>query len=52
MAIALEAKVIDVDTEAHQLSLKDPSGNIITLTIREEVANLENVKVGDTVSKA
>jgi hypothetical protein len=49
MAIALEATVVDVDTEAHQLSLKGPAGKIVTLTIREEVATLENVKVGDTV---
>jgi len=33
----------------HRLSLKGPAGNIVTLTIREEVATLENVKVGDTV---
>jgi hypothetical protein len=49
VAIALEATVIDVDTEAHQLSLKGPAGKIVTLTIREDVATLQNVKVGDTV---
>jgi hypothetical protein len=49
VAMALESKVVDVDMETHQLSLKGPAGNIVTLTIREEVANLENIKVGDTV---
>lgn len=49
MGIALEATVVDVDTETNQLSLKGPAGNIVTLTIREDVATLENVKVGDIV---
>jgi hypothetical protein len=49
VAMALESQVVDVDTETHQLSLKGPAGNIVTLTIREEVASLENIKVGDTV---
>jgi hypothetical protein len=49
VSMALESKVVDVDMETHQLSLKGPAGNIVTLTIREEVANLENIKVGDTV---
>jgi len=49
MAMAVESQVVDVDTETHQLSLKGPAGNTVTLTIREEVASLENIKVGDTV---
>jgi hypothetical protein len=49
VAMALESQVVDVDMETHQLSLKGPSGNIVTLTIREEVADLKKIKVGDTV---
>jgi hypothetical protein len=49
VAMAVESQVVAVDTETQQLSLKSPAGNIVTLTIREEVASLENIKVGDTV---
>lgn len=49
MAMVIEAQVVDVDRDSNQVSLKGPMGNVVTLTIREEVATLENVKVGDTV---
>ena len=49
MGVALEATVVDVDKETRQVSLKSPVGNVVTLTIPEEVATLETVKAGDTV---
>jgi hypothetical protein len=47
MAMAVEAVVTDVDLETRQVSLKTPSGEIVTLTATEDVVKLEDVAVGD-----
>ena len=47
MAIVVEAVVTDIDLETRQVSLKTPSGQIVTVTAKEDVVKLEDVSVGD-----
>ncbi len=47
MAMVVEAVVTDIDLETRHVSLKTPSGQIVTVTAREEVVKLEDVSVGD-----
>lgn len=47
MVVEVEAIVTDVDLETRQVSLKTPSGQIATITAKEEVIKLEDVNVGD-----
>jgi hypothetical protein len=49
MGISLEATVVAVDPEAREISLETPVGDVVTLTVPEEVATLENIGVGDTI---
>ena len=39
-----------IDYETRKVTLSNPQGTSITLTVGEEVPNLEQVKVGDTVT--
>ncbi len=39
-----------IDYETRKVTLSNPQGTSITLTVGEEVLNLEQVKVGDTVT--
>ncbi|RLA43128.1 MAG: hypothetical protein DRR04_04925 [Gammaproteobacteria bacterium] len=43
----MEAVVTDINLETRQVTLKGPQGNNVTLTAREKVIKLEDVKVGD-----
>ena len=47
VVMSIEAEVTDIDLETRQVSLRGPQGNIVTLTAREDVVKLEDVKVGD-----
>jgi hypothetical protein len=47
MAVTVEAVVTDVDVESRQVTLQGPGGDLFTVTVPEDTANLENVKVGD-----
>jgi hypothetical protein len=47
MAVVVEAVVTDIDLETRQVSLKTPTGQIVTLTAKEDVVKLEDVSVGD-----
>lgn len=47
MAVVVEAVVTDIDLETRHVSLQTPSGQIVTLTAKEEVVKLEDVSVGD-----
>lgn len=47
MAMEIVAVVTDVDLETRQVSLRGPTGNIITLHASEQVVKLEDVSVGD-----
>jgi len=49
MAVKIVAVVTDIDLETRQISLEIPSGDIITLTARENVVKLEDISVGDTL---
>lgn len=49
MALTLEAKVVDVDLETRQISLEGPPGNVVTMTARENIVKLEDIKVGDMI---
>ena len=47
MAITVEAVVTDIDLETRHVTLQGPAGESFTVTAKEEVVKLENVKVGD-----
>ena len=49
VAVSMEAVVTDINLETRQVTLKGPEGNSVTLTARENVVKLEDVKVGDTL---
>jgi len=49
VAVTMEAVVTDINLETRQVTLKGPQGNSVTLTAREKVVKLEDVKVGDTL---
>lgn len=49
MAVSIEAEVVDIDLETREVSLKGPSGKVMTLTATENVVKLEDVQVGDKV---
>ena len=50
VAVTMEAVVTDINLETRQVTLKGPQGNSVTLTAREKVVKLEDVKVGDTLA--
>ena len=50
MVLSVEAVVTSVDPETKQVSLEGPMGNPITLTAREEVVSIEDIKVGDVLA--
>ena len=47
MAVTMEAEVVDVDVEHRQVSLEGPPGNVVTLAVRDDEVNLEDINVGD-----
>jgi hypothetical protein len=47
MAMQAEAVVTAIDLETRQVSLKGPDGKIFTITARDQLVKLEDVKVGD-----
>lgn len=47
MVVVVEAVVTDIDLETRQVSLKTPTGQIVTVTAKEDVVKLEDVSVGD-----
>ena len=47
MALQMEAEVVNVDLEKRRVSVRGPSGHIVTLNAREQVVKLEDVNVGD-----
>jgi hypothetical protein len=49
VAVSMEAVVTDINLETRQLTLEGPEGNSVTLTARENIVKLEDVKVGDTL---
>lgn len=49
MAITVEAVVTDIDLETRHVTLQGPAGESFTLTAREEMVKLKDVKVGDTL---
>jgi hypothetical protein len=49
MAMEVEAVVTAVDLETRHVTLKGPQGNSFTLTAKEDVVKLEDVKVGDVL---
>ncbi|GHD29665.1 hypothetical protein [Parahalioglobus pacificus] len=50
MVLSVEAVVTKVDPETKQVSLEGPMGNPITLTAREEVVSIDDIKVGDVLA--
>ncbi len=50
--VEAEAEVAAIDLETRQVSLKLPSGEIITVAAPEKVVKLEDVSVGDVVHAA
>lgn len=49
MAITVEAVVTDVDLETRHITLQGPGGDLFTVTAPESAANLDNIKVGDSL---
>ena len=49
VALQMEAEVTDIDLETRRVSLRGPSGDIVTLNARENVVKLEDVNVGDVL---
>jgi len=49
MAVSIEAEIIDIDLETREVSLKGPTGKIVTMTSPEKVVKLEDMRVGDKV---
>lgn len=49
MELTLEAVVEAVDYDTRQLTLKDAQGNSVTIEVDEQVQNLPQVEVGDTL---
>lgn len=49
MAVSIEAEIVDIDLETREVSLKGPTGKIVTLTSPEKVVKLEDMQVGDKV---
>ncbi len=48
--VMLEASVAAIDHKTRQVTLKGPEGDTVTITAGEEVKNLDQVEVGDTVA--
>lgn len=49
MAVTMEAVVTAVDLETRQVTLEGPPGNFVTMTAREKMVKLEDIKVGDAL---
>ena len=49
VVMTMEAEVTEIDLETRQVSLRGPTGNIVTVTSPEKVVKLEDVSVGDVV---
>ena len=47
--VTLTATVEAVDVATRQVTLKGPKGNVVTITVGEQVKNLPQVQVGDKV---
>ena len=47
MAVTMEAVVTDIDLETRQVTLEGPTGNFVTMTARDQIVKLEDIKVGD-----
>jgi Cu/Ag efflux protein CusF len=47
--VTLTATVEAVDVATRQVTLKGPKGNVVTITVGEQVKNLPQVQVGDQV---
>jgi Cu/Ag efflux protein CusF len=50
--VQLTAKVEAIDYATRALALKGPKGNVVALTVADEVQGLDQIKVGDTVGVA
>ena len=49
MAMSMEAEVVAIDLETREVSLKGPTGKVVTLTSPEKAVKLEDMQVGDKV---
>ena len=47
MAVQMEAVVTAIDLETREVSLRGPRGNTVTLTAKDQMIKLEDVKLGD-----
>jgi hypothetical protein len=50
MEMTLEAVVEAVDYDTRKVTLKDLDGNLVTIVVENQVKNLPQVEVGDTVN--
>ncbi len=50
--VQLTAKVEAIDYATREVALKGPKGNVVALTVSDDVHGLDQVKVGDTVGVA
>jgi hypothetical protein len=48
-SVSVEARVANVDSEAREVTLQGPEGNLFTLTVPEEIGDLSKIQVGDTL---
>jgi hypothetical protein len=49
-AVLVEAELVGIDLESREISLRGPLGQVLTMTVGEDVERLEEFAVGDIIS--
>lgn len=50
MSVTIDAEITDVDTEAREVTLRSPMGELVTIKVGDHIKRLNDFAVGDIVS--